>query len=530
MIACRADRLLKLTNSCSALKPVGHFQGYGTCDILNHRVKMADRKDKHNQGGKSRKLKCINPVWRPVTTQASSYQECSSEDVKVESESEIIIGSSLSSVSDSNAQNVVEVTEAVAEITDSIRRSSGMVGIESDRFSKGKSVISAKKHSISVEVGASLFGFIIGKGASTQKQIEEEMGVSIKIPSSKKEDSVIIEGFSIESVTQASARIQSIIDQAVKSPSLNYSHFISLPLAIHPELVDKLIMFQNSILECDDPCLEKNAGSDSIVDEGQKLDKGPDVAVELKVDTDKERVKVNLTNVPVVSYAPKAKTSTSSTLSDMRIDKSIFIKPRTFHLTILMLKLWNKGRVSAAAEVLQSVSSKVMEALENRPVSIRLRGLDCMRGSLAKARVVYAPVEEIGSEGRLLRACQVIIDAFVEAGLVLEKDANQRLKLHATVMNTSHRKRPRTNTRAAARLFGFAQPALCFQRASRLFPHAPRPFKTPENGPLCFFLALQLFIQAPQPFVFSQKLVPKLQSEQLSLQMNLQLSSCQLLA
>ncbi|KAF4350888.1 hypothetical protein F8388_008070 [Cannabis sativa] len=411
---------------------------------------MTDRKDKHHQGERSKKLKHINLAWRPVNTQATSYQvtfnivfaECSSEDVKIKSEDEVIISSSLSSISDSNTRNAAEVTEAVAEITDSIMSSSGMDDIGDGSVLKGKSVISTEKHSISVEVGASLFRFIEGKGGSTRKQIEEEMGVSIIIPSSKKEDSLIIEGFSIESVTQASARIQTIIDQAVKSPSLNYSHFISLPLAIHPDLVDKLIMFQNSILECDDPCLEKNAASGSNVDDNQKLDKGPDVAVELKVDTDKEHVQVNITNVPVVSYAPKL--NDCMNLTDMRIDKSIFIKPKTFHLTVLMLKLWNKERVAAAAKVLQSVSSKVMETLENRPVSIRLRGLDCMRGSLAKARVVYAPVEEIGSEDRLL---QVIIDAFVDAGLVLEKDAKNKLKLHATVMNTSHRKRVRWSSK-----------------------------------------------------------------------------------
>lgn len=32
-----------------------------------------------------------------------------------------------------------------------------------------------------------------------------------------------------------------------------------------------------------------------------------------------------------------------------------------------------------------------------------------MRGSLAKARVVYLPVEEIGGEGRLLLACRILI-------------------------------------------------------------------------------------------------------------------------
>lgn len=32
-----------------------------------------------------------------------------------------------------------------------------------------------------------------------------------------------------------------------------------------------------------------------------------------------------------------------------------------------------------------------------------------MRGSLAKARVLYVPVEEIGNEGRLLHACRILI-------------------------------------------------------------------------------------------------------------------------
>jgi activating signal cointegrator complex subunit 1 len=38
---------------------------------------------------------------------------------------------------------------------------------------------------------------------------------------------------------------------------------------------------------------------------------------------------------------------------DFGIDKSIFIKPKTFHLTVLMLKLWNKDRIAKASDVLQ---------------------------------------------------------------------------------------------------------------------------------------------------------------------------------
>lgn len=41
------------------------------------------------------------------------------------------------------------------------------------------------------------------------------------------------------------------------------------------------------------------------------------------------------------------------TLAELGIEKSIFIKPNTFHLTVLMLKLWNKDRVNAARDVLK---------------------------------------------------------------------------------------------------------------------------------------------------------------------------------
>ncbi|MED6208941.1 hypothetical protein PIB30_049780 [Stylosanthes scabra] len=349
----------------------------------------------------------ISMLWRPVSTTAT--------------------------VSADHTMN--EAVVATDEITESATTCSN----DEQRVIEGESSSSIEKHSISVEVGTSLFRFIKGKGGSTQQKIEEELGVKISIPTSKEDDFVSIEGTSVDSVTSAAEKIQAIIDESVNSRNLDYSHFISLPLAIHPELVDKLINFQNSILGNEDACTNENEDTTENKEVDQLSKENADVAVELKVEDGSAAVKVNLTNIPLVSYAPKA--SKSSTSSDLGIDKSIFIKPKTFHLTVLMLKLWNKDRVKRATEVLQSISTKVMDALDNRPLSIRLKGLDCMKGSLAKARVLYAPVEEIGSEGRLLRACQVIIDAYTEAGLVLENDAKQSLKLHATVMNARHRKR-----------------------------------------------------------------------------------------
>ncbi|PQQ08700.1 uncharacterized protein Pyn_02468 [Prunus yedoensis var. nudiflora] len=405
----RVDRVLKFTTTYAALEPVNYFLGHRGYFGLRYNIKMGGGKDKQSGGIVTKRSEQLmlygdQSVLKPLPMKIYWFAECSVRVTTDELES------------DTRVQEVHRCT--------------------STRISSAHNVI---------EVGASLVRFIRGKGGSTQREIEDEMGVKIIIPSSKEEDSVIIEGISMESISRASEKIHTIIDEAVKSQNLDYSHFISLPLAIHPELVDKLVNFQNSILGISDSCVDEKLNSDSNEDasenegEDQKLEKGTDVAVELNVEGDSEQVKVNLTNIPLVSYAPKM--SRASTLSDLGIEKSIFIKPKTFHLTVLMLKLWNKDRVHAAIEVLQSVSSKVIDALDNRPISIRLQGLNCMRGSLAKAGVVYAPVEEIGSQGRLLRACQVITDAYTKAGLVLEKDANQKLKLHATVMNARHRKR-----------------------------------------------------------------------------------------
>ncbi|RID80405.1 hypothetical protein BRARA_A03070 [Brassica rapa] len=166
------------------------------------------------------------------------------------------------------------------------------------------------------------------------------------------------------------------------------THFISLPLAIYPELKQKVEAFRNYIL-------------------GDNNDKKP-----LKF---------------------------QRTLDEMGIEKSMFISPNSLHLTVVMLKLENKEAVDAAQDILKSVSASVRHALDNRPVFIRLKGLDCMNGSLDKTRVLYAPVEEVGGDGRLLRACNIIIDAFVNVGFA-GKDAKSRLKLHVTMMNATYRR------------------------------------------------------------------------------------------
>ncbi|XP_021749971.1 uncharacterized protein LOC110715678 isoform X2 [Chenopodium quinoa] len=411
----RIPRPSQFTNSYSFLYIPQRLQGYHCYHGLSNFSKESASKGIHCFKGWNNKMKAVYPVWRPISTQSTSNDGVAADDSTVSSSlqanNEVGVAEGVQASHGTVMQNSFEVTDAEKVSTES-----------------------KEKIAVSVEVGASVMRFIGYKDKSLRESIEKEMGVKLIFPSSKLEDSI---GDSMDAITKASEKIQAIIDKAVNSSALTFSHLISLPLAIHNELVDKLNRFQSTVLAYSD---SKDAdgtmdvdSSDEASEDGEKNVKpvNADVAANLKVD-DTHNVKRDTKDIPLVSYAPKT--------SGLGIDKSIFIKPKRFHLTVVMLKLWNKGRVNAAKEVLQSISSELIEVLDNRPLFIRLKGLDCLRGSRNKAQVLYAPVEEIGNEGRLHRACQLIIDAYVKAGLVLEKDAKQKLKLHATVMNTTQRK------------------------------------------------------------------------------------------
>ncbi|XP_071901475.1 uncharacterized protein [Coffea arabica] len=454
MLACscwsliRADLARTVTKLSAKSNSVRHLL---RCSF-HHKLRSVDIGELlHSDMDRTRRDK-VSRVWRQVATQSSSSRDFEGNSVKIDSENSAVVAGSekneiesqvkevqdgiSSHLSTIECENEVRVGDDQEINLRSVKSGDEVKGLQGEPINSSEKdaasiepISSTAKHSISLEVGSSLIRFIKGKGGATQRKIEEEMGVQIIFPSSKKEESIIIEGDSAESVDRAHKRVQDIIDEAVQSPSLDYSHFVSLPLAIHPQLVDKLVQFQNSILGIHDTdqgdvlTVDSDASTSDEEPDVQHADKATKHAIEIKARDGNEHVRRSVTSIPLASYPPKMSKASAlektSKVSESGIERSIFIRPKTFHLTVLMLKLWNKDLLRAAAEVLQ----------------------ECMKGSFAKARVLYAPVEEIGGEERLLRACQVIIDAFVEAGLVLERDATHKLKLHATVMNVRHRKR-----------------------------------------------------------------------------------------
>lgn len=107
--------------------------------------------------------------------------------------------------------------------------------------------------------------------------------------------------------------------QAVESRALDYSHFVSLPLAIHPELVDKLFIFQKRILGNDVSLEDVNLDSESSESNSEdcqgRNQQVSNVAVKLNAEGGNEQVKVDISSIPLVSYVPKAKPRDSGTSS-----------------------------------------------------------------------------------------------------------------------------------------------------------------------------------------------------------------------
>ncbi|TXG46482.1 hypothetical protein EZV62_028017 [Acer yangbiense] len=235
MLSCsrslfRVDRVLKFSTTYGIL---------GRFIIFSCNWKMGGAKHKPSAFDWNKKPKTMNLVWRPLSTQSASSEEYSVKDVIIESEN----GNQIQEVHCSISSNVSdtpharEVADAMDEVTISTLNSSTLQDNVKDKVLEGDSVPSADKHSLSIEIGASVIRFVKGKEGTTQKKIEEEMGVKLIFPLSRKDDSIIIEGISLDNVTRALERIQTIIDE--------------------------LVNFQNSILGVSDTHLDEDVSGDS---------------------------------------------------------------------------------------------------------------------------------------------------------------------------------------------------------------------------------------------------------------------------
>ncbi|DBA67498.1 TPA: hypothetical protein ACH3X2_001778 [Trebouxia sp. C0005] len=82
--------------------------------------------------------------------------------------------------------------------------------------------------------------------------------------------------------------------------------------------------------------------------------------------------------------------------------------------------------------------------MQHQPIQVHLKGVEYMNDDPRAMHVAYLgvqdPADQAGSVQKLQQLCTAVVDAYADAGLLLSRDESD-VKLHATVLNTRHRKR-----------------------------------------------------------------------------------------
>uniref|UniRef100_H2ZR33 K Homology domain-containing protein n=1 Tax=Ciona savignyi TaxID=51511 RepID=H2ZR33_CIOSA len=120
------------------------------------------------------------------------------------------------------------------------------------------------------------------------------------------------------------------------------------------------------------------------------------------------------------------------------VSKSLFQTAPKLHLTICTLVLLNQEEVQKAKEVLKRCRPRILELLEGNTLDIVLEGLEYMNDDPTEVDVLYGKVRcKDGSDN-----LQTIVDHLDTTFTDAELSGKQydRVKLHATLLNTTFRK------------------------------------------------------------------------------------------
>lgn len=125
---------------------------------------------------------------------------------------------------------------------------------------------------------------------------------------------------------------------------------------------------------------------------------------------------------------------------DGGVDDSIFQNPAKLHLTIGTLALLNEQEVMRACELLQQCQGFIRDITDGKPLALEVKGIEYMNDDPSMVDVLYAKVSAQDGSDKLQQIADRLVEHFVSAGLMVREW--DRVKLHATVMNTLFRKDP----------------------------------------------------------------------------------------
>ncbi|XP_063262332.1 activating signal cointegrator 1 complex subunit 1 [Prinia subflava] len=133
---------------------------------------------------------------------------------------------------------------------------------------------------------------------------------------------------------------------------------------------------------------------------------------------------------------------------DHGVSSSLFQNPAKLHLTLGTLVLLNEQEIQKACDLLQQCKEDFVDQITGgQPLTVEVAGVEYMNDDPAMTDVLYAKVCMKDGSDRLQMVADQLVERFVASGLMLKEW--DRVKLHATVMNTLFRKDPteeRNNT------------------------------------------------------------------------------------
>ncbi|KAM7169729.1 activating signal cointegrator 1 complex subunit 1 isoform 1-T3 [Macrochelys suwanniensis] len=126
---------------------------------------------------------------------------------------------------------------------------------------------------------------------------------------------------------------------------------------------------------------------------------------------------------------------------DHGVNSSLFQNPAKLHLTIGTLVLLNEQEIQKACELLQrSKEDFIDKTVGGKSLTVEVAGIEYMNDDPAMIDVLYAKVHMKDGSDKLQLIADRLMEQFVTSGLMMKEW--DRVKLHATIMNTLFRKDP----------------------------------------------------------------------------------------
>eukprot|EP00933_Yihiella_yeosuensis_P064616 TRINITY_DN68055_c0_g1_i1.p1 TRINITY_DN68055_c0_g1~~TRINITY_DN68055_c0_g1_i1.p1 ORF type:complete len:378 (-),score=79.96 TRINITY_DN68055_c0_g1_i1:62-1162(-) len=237
-----------------------------------------------------------------------------------------------------------------------------------------------------VSIPAVFHKFIVGSRARNKQKIEMESGAKIIVPHREElEDAIYLKARQRSQIYSCKAQIELLCER--EEPKLEYTHFISVPLANDNKFRQLVDGFREDVV------LQRFAG----------------------------------------------------------VDASIFMPSKRMHFTLCMLKLHSHAQIEEMKEALKELTERLVssDAKGKTPLAAHMKGLHIMTDDPTNVGVLFTTDRSSALQNRMNGICATLFEILKAKNLITAQNlmsqrllssdgAHAEVKLHATLMNTKY--------------------------------------------------------------------------------------------